>query len=116
MKIILDTHTLVWWLRNDPKLSDKARSGIADSKTQVFVSAVTAWEMATKARLGKWREAEPLVSDFAAILKANMFTELPVTITHSLLAGGFTAKHRDPFDRMLAAQSQIEGFPLVTSD
>lgn len=83
---------------------------------RILVSAVVAWELATKARLGKWAEALPIATSIAHVIEENRFTPLTVTIEHARVAGLLAGRHRDPFDRMLAAQSQVERIPLVSAD
>lgn len=116
MKVLVDTHAFFWWVMDDPKLSRPARSVIEDEDNQIFISAVIAWELATKARFGKWEEAVALASDIEDVLQRNSFAALPITMEHARVAGWLSPRHRDPFDRMLAAQSQIEDVPLVTAD
>ena len=112
MKLLLDTHILLWWLGNTPFLSKKASQLIADSTNIIFVSAASAWEFSIKKALGKLEGPE----DFENALLANNFQPLPITIPHALLAGQLPPHHDDPFDRLLVAQSKIEGLTLVTSD
>ena len=116
MKLLLDTHALLWWFTDDPKLSLVARNAIADEANVILVSAASAWEIATKYRLGKLQQASEAVSRFNELIAADGFTHLPITHLHALRAGAFDLDHRDPFDRMLAAQSEIERAPLVTLD
>jgi PIN domain nuclease of toxin-antitoxin system len=116
VRLLLDTHAFLWWVTDDPQLSDMARAAITDTDNEVLVSAVSAWEMATKHRLGKLGSAAGAVSGFAELVAADGFTHLPVTYRHALLAGSYAHAHRDPFDRMLAAQSALEAVPLVTRD
>lgn len=113
---LLDTHALLWWLFDDPRLSDAARINIAAPEHKIWVSAATAWEIATKARLGKLPEAGDVAEKLPVYLRRARFLELPVTVAHSLKAGGLPGPHRDPFDRMLIAQSFLSGFPVVTLD
>jgi PIN domain nuclease of toxin-antitoxin system len=103
MKLLLDTHTLVWWLNNNSKLSSAARAAIADPQNEIFVSAATAWELGTKVRLGRWPDAERLVAEFHPLLAAEDFELLAIETKHGLLAGGLLGDHGDPFDRMLVA-------------
>ena len=116
MRILLDTHAYFWWETNHRNLSTRARDAIAAADNQVLVSAVTAWELATKAHFGKWPEAADLAADIAAALQAEAFEPLPISLEHARMAGFLPSPHRDPFDRMLAAQAQVEGIPLVTAD
>ncbi len=116
MRLLLDTHALAWWLRDDPRLSARARQSIADPVNTVMVSAVSAFEAATKHRLGKWPDVELLVTDFERIVIAENFSLLPISTQHAIAAGGFVAIHKDPFDRLLAAQCKLDGLSLVSAD
>jgi len=116
VKVLFDSHALVWYLTGDERLSRKAREIADDPESQVFVSAVCVWEIATKVNRGKWPEALQIANSLREITQAGAFTALPITIEHAQVAGFLSARHRDPFDRMLAAQSQVEGLALVTAD
>ncbi len=116
MKVLLDTHTFVWWATDDPKLSAKARSVIASFENEVYVSAVTGWEISTKVRLGKWPGAEVLAMSFGDVIPVLAFKDLPVRLNHAQRAGLLPGEHRDPFDRMLIAQSQAENMPVISVD
>jgi PIN domain nuclease of toxin-antitoxin system len=116
MKILFDSHALVWFLTGHARFSRRARSVVEKPDSILCVSAVSAWEIANKVRLGKWPEAAQLAETFMSILDEFSFQPLAVTIEHARLAGSLPGHHRDPFDRMLAAQSQIEEVPLVTAD
>ena len=116
MKLLLDTHAFLWWCTDDPKLSLTARNAIADEANEILVSAASAWEIATKYRLGKLQQASQAVSRFNELVAADGFTHLPITHVHALRAGSFDVDHRDPFDRMLAAQSDLEAATLITRD
>ena len=116
VKILLDTHTLLWWFNSDARLSAFACKTIESKANEVFVSAATAWEIATKARIGKLFGVQRLLLDFDSFVVSRGFMHLPVTHRHALLAGGFDSPHRDPFDRMLAAQASIEEATLLTND
>jgi len=116
VRLLLDTHTLLWWFTNDAQLTAPARQAIADGSSDVFVSAVSAWEIATKQRLGKLDGVPDAVARFTELVAADGFIHLPVTHLHGLRAGSYNLPHRDPFDRMLAAQSDIEALVLVTRD
>jgi PIN domain nuclease of toxin-antitoxin system len=115
MTILLDSHVFFWWLTDDPKLSRNAADLIRDDN-DVHVSAVVALEIANKVRTGKWQDAKPLLDRFFDIVMEEGFLPLPITLEHARLAGSLPGAHRDPFDRMLAAQAQIENVPLVTAD
>ncbi len=116
MKLLLDTHALLWWFTDDPRLSVRAREAIVQESNSVFVSAASAWEIATKTRIGKLNGLPEVVERFSELVAADAFIHLPITYTHCLRAGSYTAHHRDPFDRMLAAQSELELLLLVTLD
>ena len=116
MKILLDTHTLLWWFTDDNRLSPRARAYIADEANEIFVSAASAWEIATKQRMGKLDEIPEATLRFSELVAADGFTHLPINHLHSLRAGSYECEHRDPFDRMLAAQSELESIALITRD
>lgn len=116
MRVLLDTHTLLWWLDGDRRLSRRARAAIGDADNQILVSAASAWELSTKARLGKLPGAVDVATDVAGCLASQGFVELPISVTHAQRAGGLVIPHRDPFDRMLIAQAQMEDLPLVTNE
>jgi PIN domain nuclease of toxin-antitoxin system len=116
MNLILDSHTFFWWTTDHPKLSRAARKAIEERGNEIFVSAVVAWEMATKVRLGKWPEARAIVETFEDATARDYFIPLAISTMHARTAGSLIGHHGDPFDRMLAAQSQIEQMPLVTAD
>ena len=113
-KLLLDTHALLWWATGSKALSRKVRRLIEDDATKIFVSAATAWEIATKVRLGKLDWASPESVETYCV--GQRFELLPVTCTHAERAGSWPQAHGDPFDRMLAAQSEIERIPLATDD
>jgi PIN domain nuclease of toxin-antitoxin system len=116
VRLLLDTHALLWWLDGDRRLSLKARRAIANESNAILVSAVSAWEITTKARLGKLAGATDVAADVAACVAAQGFLSLDITLLHAQRAGSLPGTHRDPFDRMLIAQSQIEDVALVTDD
>ena len=116
VRLLLDTHTLIWAVSGASYLSAPARDAIDDPGNEVMVSAVSAWEAATKHRLGRLESGDLVVSQFSEIVRELRASELAVTVTHGLVAGGFSVDHRDPFDRMLAAQALLERAALVTSD
>ncbi len=114
--LLLDTHALLFWLFDDPRLSAMARGVIADPDNRIHVSSASAWEIATKHRLGKLDAAELLVRDLPRWIAEAGFRPLAITVEHAQKAGAWPQTHRDPFDRMLAAQSALEGWPLVSRD
>lgn len=116
VRYLLDTHAFLWWLTDDPQLSPVARKVIADESKVILVSAASAWEIATKYRLGKLPMAEGAIARFNELVEADGFEHLPVTYLHALKAGTYDVDHRDPFDRMLAAQSALELAPLISCD
>lgn len=116
MDLLLDTHALLWWLFDDERLSRTARELIADPDNTILVSSASAWEIATKHRLGKLAVADLLVDDIEGWITKARFRELPISITHAQRAGSWPQAHRDPFDRMLAAQSVLEAIPLLSAD
>ena len=116
MRFLLDTHTLLWWFSNDPALSDAVREAIAMPENEPIVSSVCAWEIATKKRIGKLPHAGDLLTDFGALVRQARFSTLPISVDHALSAGALPWPHRDPFDRMLVAQGQIEDLPIATTD
>lgn len=111
MTLLLDTHVVLWWQRNDRRLGREARAAIAEADL-VWVSAVSGWEVAIKASMGRLRLDEP----FKLLLAADDFTELPMTLTHAERLQQLPPHHGDPFDRMLVAQALAERATLVTHD
>lgn len=116
MKLLLDTHALIWWLAGDDALSRPAREAIADEANSIAVSAASAMEVATKFRIGKLPDASLLAQDFEAIIASQGFTELAISVHHARLAGEMNIVHKDPFDRLLIAQAQAEGMMLVSNE
>src|SRR5437868_12205710 len=116
MRVLFDSHAFVWFLAGDQRFSERARRVVAAEDTVACVSAVTAWEIANKVRLGKWPEAAALAGSFSDIIDEHGFEPISITVDQARVAGFLARAHRDPFDRMLAAQAQIEGMPLITAD
>lgn len=116
MKYLLDTHTLLWAANDPGKLSTRAKTLLKDGRRQAFVSAATAWEIATKVRLGKLADPSKLLSGFEAKIVQEGYGMLSVSITHAVRAGSFLELHQDPFDRMLAAQALIERLTMISAD
>jgi PIN domain nuclease of toxin-antitoxin system len=116
LRCLLDTHTLIWWMTTDPHLSRTARGLIEEKHNVSLVSAVSAWEIATKVRLGRLPAAANLVQDFVADLTRERIDILAVTADHAIRAGLLPGPHKDPFDRMLIAQALAENVPIVSND
>jgi PIN domain nuclease of toxin-antitoxin system len=116
MKLLLDTHALLWWLSADENLSRPALDAIAAPGNEVFVSAASAWEIARKNALGKLPGVEALVDGFEANMANENFASLPISTTHMIRAARYHSAHRDPFDRILAAQADLDGLTLVSRD
>ncbi|WP_216904589.1 type II toxin-antitoxin system VapC family toxin [Synechococcus sp. CCY 9618] len=114
--LLLDTHALLWWLVEPERLSSPAQKAIGNPAAAVFVSAASGWEIATKARLGKLPGAEGLLEDLPSLLQQQGFQPLAVLLHHGVRAGSYQQTHRDPFDRLLAAQAELEGLQLVSID
>ena len=106
----------MWWFADDPALPGQAEALIGDPSNTVLVSAASAWEICTKVRIGKLPTGQALCDGFADYLQRFHFTPLPISVEHGCLAGRLPGPHRDPFDRMLAAQALVEGVPVVTND
>lgn len=116
LRVLLDTHTLIWWWTDRTMLPHAVDSMIESGANQVFVSSVNAWEIATKARVGKLPQLLPYLDRYESVIDDDDFARLDLTITHGLRAGSYDMAHRDPFDRMLAAQAELEGLTLLTRD
>ncbi len=115
-RLLLDTHALLWTLLEPDRIPAATLIRIRDVGTQLLVSPASAWEIGTKYRLGKLDEAQAVVHGYPDHLSRLRADELPITSHHALIAGMFTWDHRDPFDRMIAAQCMVESIPLVTAD
>lgn len=116
LKLLLDTYALVWWWTDDRRLPAPARAAIAAPANTVHVGAATAWEIATKFRLGKWPEVGAIIDGFDTHLRRSRFVALPVSMEHARMAGGLDSPHRDPFDRMLAGQALGESMSIVSGN
>jgi PIN domain nuclease of toxin-antitoxin system len=116
LRLLLDTHALAWFLLDLPRLPATARTEIIDPQNTIFVSAVSAMEIASKHRIGKWPDAAPIAADFEAVVQAERFEPLPITLTHARRAGAMPGAHRDPFDRILIAQALVEDLILVSNE
>ena len=116
VRVLLDTHALLWWLFDDPKLSSAARSVIVSPGNEVVVSAASAWEIATKHRLGRLPEAGDVAVRLPHYLRRARFAVLAISLEHAQAAGALPGPHKDPFDRMLVAQARIEDLAVATVD
>ena len=116
MYLLLDTHALIWWMTNSPSLPDTARRLMLDKRNTIVVSAASAWEMATKVRLGRIPAASDITRNFQEYLSQSGFESLPVSAEHGIRAGLLPGPQRDPFDRMLIAQAQAENLTIVSNE
>jgi PIN domain nuclease of toxin-antitoxin system len=117
VRYLLDTHTLIWWMTSNPQLSKYAHALIEQKEQNVsLVSAVSAWEIATKVRLGRLSAAADLVQDFAFDIEDQKMKILLITADHAIRAGSLPGPHKDPFDRMLIAQAIAENVPIISND
>ena len=116
MKLLLDTHSFLWWIADDRRLAASARAIIADPANELFLSAASGWEISIKCRIGKLQLAEGPETFIPRHLSANSVQSLPVQMDHALRVFSLPPLHRDPFDRLLVAQSQLERMPLITAD
>jgi PIN domain nuclease of toxin-antitoxin system len=114
MSALLDSHALIWWISGNNRLSAKAKSTIETQ--EIFVSAATAYELAVKMRRGNLPESDELIRNFESICNDQRFKFLSITVRHALHAAGLDDEHRDPFDRLIAAQSLVENIPVITVD
>lgn len=114
MRILLDTHAFLWWLAGSARLSETARIAVAEPANVILVSAASAWEITTKHRLGRLPGADVVAADVQASIEDQGFQQLPITVAHAERAGRLPGLHRDPFDRMLIAQSLAHDLPLVS--
>jgi PIN domain nuclease of toxin-antitoxin system len=116
LRVLLDTHALIWWFSDDPSLPQTVRGIIADTDNTLVVSAASAWEIAIKFQQGKLRKVGDLVSDFSGRIEREGFQLLSISAEHGIRAGLLPGPHKDPFDRMLIAQSQAENTPIVSNE
>jgi PIN domain nuclease of toxin-antitoxin system len=117
MRALLDTHAFLWWITDDPRLSRKARQFIATGTNTLFFSAASGWEIAIKAGLGRLTLDTKRIDSFVTDqMTLNAISSLPVQMNHALHVHSLASHHRDPFDRLLVAQAQLEDLPIITSD
>ena len=116
MRLLLDTHALIWWLEGSSRLSPSARQAMENEEHDVLTSAATAWEITTKHRLGKLPGADLIAADVAGAIADQGFGELAITVDDAARAGALPGPHRAPFDRMLIAQAQAHNLVLISSE
>src|SRR4051812_49150155 len=116
MKILLDTHTFLWFVLNDPRLSSAARAMVLDPRNRVHLSPASYWEIAIKIRIGKYTLPGPYIDFMRVHMARNRLFVLDITIDHTAVVATLPLHHRDPFDRLLIAQSLAEQMPLVSAD
>ena len=116
MRALLDTHAFLWWISDDPRLSDPAREIIADGRNELFFSAASGWEISIKAGLGRLEVPEDLQRFISDQLSRNAFQSLPIYLSHALHTCGLPDHHRDPFDRILVSQAILEQMPMLSAD
>jgi len=116
MRVLIDTHVFLWAISGDKRLSREALGVLSSFENEIFVSAASAWEIATKYRLGKLPTAAVLAGSVRGVVEQLGFRALPISLGHAERAGALPGEHRDPFDRMLIAQSQAENLPLVSNE
>ena len=116
MSVLLDTHIFFWWITGSDRLSAHHGALLATTDEAIYVSAVTGWEMALKVKIGRWPDAAPLIPELEKTIAEEGLELLDITLAQAKLAGSLELVHRDPFDRMLAAQSIMLGIPIATVD
>ena len=116
MKLLLDTHTFLWWITDDPQLSTQAREFMADGHNTLYWSAASSWEVSIKYALGRMPLPEAPEQFLPAEIEKNRIESLPIIDVHAFLAGQLPHHHGDPFDRMLVAQAQVESLALISND
>lgn len=116
MQVLLDTHALLWAAFEPDKLSHPARAALVSRGTEIFVSAASAWEVTTKARIGKLRGADEFCAQFVKAVERLGFRQLAISVDHAQRAGSLPGGHKDPFDRMLIAQAMAENIPIVSNE
>jgi len=116
VRLLLDTHAFLWWVGGSPRLSMPARNAVSDEDAQVYISAASVWEIVTKHRLGKLPEHAVIATDVAKTINERGFDSLAISLAHAQHAGALAGAHKDPFDRVLAAQALLDGLVLVSKD
>ena len=115
-RYLLDSHVLLWWWFDPGRLPTEVRLVLINPTSEVFVSAASIWELSLKHHQGKLPELAAVIDDLPGLLQADGFQPLAMSISHGLRAGGYSQPHRDPFDRMLAAQAELERLVLISAD
>jgi PIN domain nuclease of toxin-antitoxin system len=115
LRTLIDTHVLIWWLRDDPRLSKAATAILKESDNEILVSAAVGWELAIKVNLGKINPASVL-DELKKTVSKEGFADLPITLSEAIRAGSLPLHHRDPFDRLLAAQAQVLDLSILSAD
>ncbi len=115
MIVLSDTHALRWWLDGSDRLSTTGRSIFGSKLDSIVISTVVPWEFAIKTNIGKLK-MEPVLASWGRMLEIQGFTELPITSEHAIRAGLLPLHHKDPFDRLLVAQAQATGWPIISAD
>ncbi|MCR4404991.1 MAG: type II toxin-antitoxin system VapC family toxin [Candidatus Acetothermia bacterium] len=116
MRALLDTHTFLWWITDDPRLSEGAREIISDGENELFLCAASGWEIAIKAKLGRLQLPDAPERFIPERMTLNAIESLPVQMSHALHVHALPGYHRHPFDRLLIAQAQLENLPILTAD
>jgi PIN domain nuclease of toxin-antitoxin system len=116
LDLLLDTHAFLWWIAGDAALSQPSIAAIGDDGNRIFVSAASAWEIATKFRIGKLPNAAAVATNLTGVIDAQGFEPLPITLAHAQAAGALPGPHKDPFDRMLIAQAMLDRLVLVSNE
>lgn len=116
MRLLLDSHAILWWLLGSPHLTNTARAALMDEGNDVIVSAASAWEICTKHRIGKLPGADWIATGFEGEMLRRGFALLPITVQHAERAGTMVGDHKDPFDRMLIAQALAENLTLISNE
>ncbi len=116
MKALLDTHTFLWWITDDSKLSSQVHKIIGDGRNELFLSAASGWEIAIKAQLGRIKIPDKPELFISEQMLTNAIQGLPIQMSHALYVYNLPDYHRDPFDRILVAQAHLEGLPILTND
>jgi len=116
MKVLLDTHTFLWWITDDPKLSLRVRGIISDGENEIFISAATGWEIVIKSQIGRLKLPDEPRRFILEQLRINGMKSLPIEMRHALHISTLPTYHQDPFDRILIAQAQMEDLPVLSAD